>query len=439
MAQMYLFFILLNALIGPQFTDNPVQFALCGAVTPSSATMSVHVSQAGSFNITLTDVATGKSVAEDKLYIKFTAKHTWTNLKPGIEYHYFIKSDDNKQIYWDGFFKTYQDKPFSFKIAFGSCAETGSESNIFRMIADQNPLFFMATGDLHYEDIGDNCAIRFEEAYKKTFMSHSQQELYKKNSFVYIWDDHDFGPNNADSSNPCKKEAFFQYKNIIPHYPLAMPDSMSAISQQFDAGRVTFILSDLRSQKTRPVYQECEKIKKGEVFGSERHISWFKNALLEAKNKGNVVIWVSSYPYINAPGGPNYKCNERDNWGGFPEERAQIAEFIKANEIPVLILSGDAHMVAIDDGTNSDYAVGGGAPIRVFHAAPLDRPGSYKGGPYSQGYSRENGQFGIMEVKDDGGKEVCFSWYAKNLQGNPVLNAEGNEIKLDFCIPVNKK
>ena len=91
-------------------------------------------------------------------------------------------------------------------------------------------------------------------------------------------------------------------------------------------------------------------------------------------------------------------------------------------------------MVAIDDGSHSDYATDGGAPINVFHAAAIDRPGSYKGGPYSQGYSREEGQFGVIEVKDEGGKNICFVWYAKNAAGNPVMNQEGKEIRLEFCV-----
>jgi hypothetical protein len=44
------------------------------------------------------------------------------------------------------------------------------------------------------------------------------------------------------------------------------------------------------------------------------------------------------------------------------------------------MISGDAHMVAIDDGTNSDYADGGGGGFPVFHAGALDRSSSVKGG-----------------------------------------------------------
>ena len=71
------------------------------------------------------------------------------------------------------------------------------------------------------------------------------------------------------------------------------------------------------------------------------------------------------------------------------QERREIADFIKSNHIGgVCILHGDSHMLAADDGSNSDYATGGGAPIPVMCAAPLDRDPSIKGGPYSQGVYR---------------------------------------------------
>jgi hypothetical protein len=65
-------------------------------------------------------------------------------------------------------------------------------------------------------------------------------------------------------------------------------------------------------------------------------------------------------------------------------------------------VSGDAHMVALDDGSNSDYSDEGGAGFPVFHAAPLDRPGSIKGGPYSDGAFDDPGQFGLLDIADRG-------------------------------------
>ncbi len=72
----------------------------------------------------------------------------------------------------------------------------------------------------------------------------------------------------------------------------------------------------------------------------------------------------------------------------------------------LVMLSGDAHMVALDDGTNSDYSSTGGAGFPVLHGAALDRPGGVKGGPYSDGTFPGAGQFGLIDVADNGGDTI---------------------------------
>jgi hypothetical protein len=70
-------------------------------------------------------------------------------------------------------------------------------------------------------------------------------------------------------------------------------------------------------------------------------------------------------------------------------------------------------MVAIDDGTHSNYASDRTSNERAFpvvHAAPLDRYPRIKGGPYSHGvYAPKKWfpllkakQFGLMDLEDDG-------------------------------------
>ena len=92
---------------------------------------------------------------------------------------------------------------------------------------------------------------------------------------------------------------------------------------------------------------------------------------------------------------------------GDGDERREIADSIKTNAIDnLLILCGDAHMCAVDDGSNAAYAAnGGGAPLAVLHGSSLDRSSSFKGGPYSHGWylpKRNEGCFGWVEVNDDG-------------------------------------
>ena len=63
------------------------------------------------------------------------------------------------------------------------------------------------------------------------------------------------------------------------------------------------------------------------------------------------------------------------------------------------MVAGDAHMVAIDDGTHSGFA-GPGSGFPVLHAAALDRLGSVKGGDFSHGKYPGAGQFGVVTIDD---------------------------------------
>ena len=121
-----------------------------------------------------------------------------------------------------------------------------------------------------------------------------------------------------------------------------------------------------------------------------------------------------------------------DHWGGYPEERPGLADHIASHGIDNLVmLAGDAHMLAFDDGSNSDYASAGRAGFPVIHAGALDRPGSTKGGPYSEGAIPGAGQFVLMTVLDDGGPEVLVRWSGRDWTGAELM-------ALAFTIPARE-
>jgi alkaline phosphatase D len=128
-----------------------------------------------------------------------------------------------------------------------------------------------------------------------------------------------------------------------------------------------------------------------------------------------VIFWVCSNPWIGPPR-PN-----KDRWQSYTTERREIADFLKANAIRNLcILSADMHALAYDDGSNSDYATGGGLPIPVLQAAPLAQFGSRKGGPYSSGRPiMKAGQYGIVEVSDDGASPLSVTFFGKRFDREP--------------------
>ncbi len=411
-----------------------------GSVQEHEAKITARFSNQGTAKILVSkdSIDFEKAFVSEKVLIQentyFFGTFTIKNLESDTRYYYKFDIDGVLHSNSTGRFRTTNSKPYSYKIAFASCARTGSESKVFTTIKKEDPLLYIITGDLHYGDVNTDCSKQYAENIIKVLGSKTQQDLYRNVPIAYIWDDHDYGDSNSDKNAICREQAKEGYRLYVPSYPFAFKDKKMPLSQSLVIGRVRFLLPDLRSEKSPPEYDiNCKKTKEGSNFGSKEHLDWFKQELLDAKKNNQVVVWVSGIPYINHPGGPNYECNEDDDWGGYPEERREIANYIKANKIQVSIISGDAHMSAIDNGTNSDYADKGGAPIPVFQAGPLDQKPSYKGGPYSHGHSATSGQFGIIEVTDNGGEEICFAWKAKDQNSKVVLNECGTPIAYEFC------
>ncbi len=135
----------------------------------------------------------------------------------------------------------------------------------------------------------------------------------------------------------------------------------------------------------------------------ERQRGWLEGQLDEARQAA-LVVWVNTVPWIT-------KRDEstREGWAPFARERRRIADAIVRLGLVerLVMLSGDAHMLAMDDGTHSQYSTLAGAPARGFvvaHAAPMDRRPTRKGGPYSHPEVTRNGQYGVMDVHDDGAR-----------------------------------
>jgi alkaline phosphatase D len=114
------------------------------------------------------------------------------------------------------------------------------------------------------------------------------------------------------------------------------------------------------------------------------------------------VVWVNTVPWITKS-----RESTSNGWAPYAEERTRIANHIESLGLTrrLVMLSGDGHMAAIDDGTNSAYMSQRTPETRGFvvaHGAPLDRWTRIKGGPYSHGVSKHNHQFGLLDVVDTG-------------------------------------
>lgn len=442
-----------------------------GAVTPGSAVVKAKLAEADleaqlvlSKSVLLTDclrIGPVQSGSNTHNLVRFDLR----NLDPGTRYFYALEVNGRVERRQRGDFRTFPLGAASFTFAYASCARTGSTSDIFETIRRNRPLFFLNVGDFHYLDIATNDVRRYLAAYDQVLASPAQAELYRHTAFDYVWDDHDSGGNNTDRRAAAHEAARTAYEACVPHYPLAENPGPAPIYHTFDVGRVKFIVTDLRYHKDERKKKDDEK---KTMMGAAQK-EWFKKELLAANGKYPLICWVSSVPWIGEWGtncypirskvygfihqtnatqfreGPTSRRRDRrpvqypgdqDHWSIYSTERREIADFIKANQIRGLcILHGDAHMLAADDGRHSDYATGGGAPLPVMCAAPLDKTPSIKGGPYSQGIYRVRdqdgeGAFGLVTVTDKG-REIAVHFSGRN-------NQNQEKVALDFKVPVTK-
>ena len=333
-------------------------------------------------------------------------------------------------------------QPYNFAIACSSCAGGTfgqissygvSNSKVFEAIAqyqyrtksrrDSNLDLFIHMGDLHYRNdfpiigLKENYLDDYRYNYDLVMKQSRQRNLYQNIPLAYIWDDHDYGTNDSDGSYNLKYIASEAYREQVPHYPLQeelnVTKGRGAIYQSFVIGRVRFIMTDSRFHQNSVA--TADKIDRS-LLGTEQR-EWLFEQLLTGKkrqqnNREGLTIWVNSIPWIVD------KDASIDSWNKFTQERTAIANFIKKNEIDrLLMISGDAHMLALDDGTEgtaNSYATGGGGSFPIVHAASLDSKPSFKGGSYNGGKYIVNstvgneygaipgkGQWGLLKFADN--------------------------------------
>lgn len=350
---------------------------------------------------------------------RYAASMEVSGLTPGQKYYYAIeidgKADNSREDI--GLFTTPVNGPFSFKFAVGSCSFFPNNI-VYDEMRAASPLFFLVSGDFHYANPSSINVQAHRDAYENRILSNEREaRFFQGIPFAYVWDDHDFCGDNNIGSDGCGVAAKQAYLEYIPYYPVAAPTTTNAIYQSFTIGRVHFILSDLRSERTS-----------GDIMSREQK-EWLKKEMLQARDNGQIIAWVSSV---------SFSGTGKDNWGGFTSSREEMANFFRDNQIKNLfILSGDAHMLAIDNGDNSDFSTGRNNPYRypVFQAAALNNIGSDKGGVYSEGGTFPNppltSQWGIIEVTDEGGDEICINFHGYRV--NPIMDVKGEVVHYSFC------
>jgi phosphodiesterase/alkaline phosphatase D-like protein len=318
-----------------------------------------------------------------------------TDLRPGARYHYAVEVDGALVTARAGRLRTLPEGPVSFSFALGSCAQVGTNGSVLDRIREADPDLLLITGDFAYEDFWTNDRAAFRAMYDAQLTTPAMGALVRAVPVDYVWDDHDFGPNDADSTAASKPAAAVVYRQAVPHPVLAAGPGPESIEHSFVLGRVRFVVTDSRSRRSpKDDPDDADKT----MLGSAQ-LRWLAGELRAAADAGQVVVLVTSVPWNGAA------AVGADDWSGYTTARRQVADLIAGAGLTdrLLMVAGDAHMVAIDDGSHTDFSSSQAGGFPLLHAAALDRPGSTKAGPYSEGEHPGAGQFGLVTVTDTGG------------------------------------
>jgi hypothetical protein len=294
---------------------NEVIYQWSGAVQPTSATVVAKltnpstscrlvVSTSASLSSPLLSPAATASSANNNM-----ARMTIRGLVPNTTYYYAVQSGgvtDNST--GDvGRFRTPAAGAFSFRFTVGSCA-VSSDHQVYTLMRYKSPLFHLTTGDFHYANPNSGTDINVHRLpYEQNMLSQAtSRAFFLRTPFAYVWDDHDYSGNNSNATSTGKTNARRAYQEYVPHYPLAAGSGNVPIYQAFTVGRVRFILSDLRSERTSTAIM------------SSTQKTWFKNQCLYARDNRLIIAWVSAVSF----GG-----NHADNWGGYRAERTELSNF----------------------------------------------------------------------------------------------------------------
>jgi alkaline phosphatase D len=138
------------------------------------------------------------------------------------------------------------------RIAFGSCANQSIDQPIWDAILDQKPDLFVFLGDNIYADTRDPKVMAAK--YAALAAKPGFKRLRDTTPVIAIWDDHDFGENDAGVDYPMKAESRRQFCDFWGEPADSVRRNRDGVYAAYVFGpegrRVQIILPDLRWNRT---------------------------------------------------------------------------------------------------------------------------------------------------------------------------------------------
>ncbi len=257
----------------------------------------------------------------------------------------FIQNDSGKE----------HEHPLISTIAFGSCGKQDKPQPILSLAASKKPDVFVFLGDNIYGDTDDMNVLR--EKYKMLGEKKEFKQLCETAEVLAIWDDHDYGRNDAGRHYPFKKES----KEIFLDFWKVPKDDVrqqregiyTSYFYEGDGRAVQIILLDLRYFRDNlRAYQNEAVNKKDFHYGldywsyetgdssllGETQWNWLKEQFLLP---ADVRIIASSTQF-------GITWNSYEAWANFLQEQRRMLNLIKETRASgVVFISGDVHYAEI--------------------------------------------------------------------------------------------
>ncbi len=235
-----------------------------------------------------------------------------------------------------------------FSMAVGSCAylndkryesgkklfKYGNRTEIFDSIARHKADYMFWLGDNIYLREGEwNSQEGVWYRYRHTRFHPALQQVLRTGSHFAIWDDHDFGPNDSDSSYKLKEMTARSFKQ---YWPNPEPVDSQSIYTNYRIGDAEFFLMDDRFYRA-PNDAEASPQK---AFLGEKQLNWLIESLRKSDANFKIVA-IGTQVFSN--------CNLAEGYiFGYEHEFDRMLRRIKEAHIEgVLFFSGDKHLTEI--------------------------------------------------------------------------------------------
>lgn len=324
-------------------TARLLQGPMVGAVSPTEAKIWMRVGGEFTTRVLYKEVgATGRGGRSDSTTASIdndlVVIHTLTDLKPGTTYEYSINVSGGKDAYiGDEMPFTFHTAPAlgsktNFTVAIGSCQRWQRDQiqPIWNTVSNLNPDFFIWTGDNIYGD-----SLRPEvlaEEYRRMRDVPNYRPVMRNIPQLATWDDHDFGLNDHDRTNPVKDLALDVFKQYWANPSYGLPDT-PGVFYKYSYGGVDFFMVDCRYYRDP---NDAEDTPSKTMLG-KKQMAWLQKELKASDAPFKVLVSGSGWTKAKGPGG--------DSWAAYLHERDRLFQYIVDEEISgVITVSGDTHV-----------------------------------------------------------------------------------------------